>query len=94
MVLPRARKRPRSRPNTRGFFIDADQRDTPEKILNCVLAFARIPRIEDALIKLGQRDYRQCKTLRMKLLNASEDLRVSVEVVNHPVRVEKITHRN
>jgi hypothetical protein len=74
-----------------GFVIDAEQFDAAEERLKCLFALHWVAGIENPFIELGERYEREGKALRTEILDASNDLWVTVEVMNHPIGVDQIS---
>ena len=50
--------------------------------------------MENALVKFRERAERQSQTMGAEFLNPSDDLRVAVQIMNHPVGVDEISYRS
>lgn len=80
--------------DSRGVIVHSEEFDPLKERLKCLLALTRVARIENTLIKLGERDERESQTLRTELLNTTDDLGVAVEKRVHPIGVDEISHRS
>ncbi len=59
-----------------------------------LLAFERIAGVVDAFLELREGDHRDGDAERAELLDASDNIRPAVQIMDHPVSVDEVAHRS
>lgn len=59
-----------------------------------LLAFARIAGVVDAFVEFREGDYRHGDAQCAELLDAGDNIRPAVQIMDHPVSIDEVAHRS